>query len=831
MEEEKTNTNSPDQTDEYVNTPQNDMQQIEQIAREYESEPSKGISHGLQKDAIQNGVGARLSGSEPNSYKNWRFKFKLFKIGDKFALSFTDEGTKGLTGELLSVRDIDKWSSEGKLTSEQNLSRFLTRFDSGGNSGPGSFGRGKLIFQAASKSAAILCDSLRYDDLKYIAFERKLIGNSLKQNPIPLQDEDAKQFVNKLSNGVINPLDKPGTRITIFDLKEEIADSIINSFREDKLDIMNDYTLSFIKMIEESWWEIIQKFDAKITVEFDGKVKLVQLSDPLKSIVNATENGTRWKIYKQQHVPVVIQNVTYKIKELRLALSPDLLDDDLRGFWIQRKRMKIGYMKSIYPHHTIAKKICGYVVLDSDLEEEIEKSEGTTHYSFNFRHSAPNQIRQVVNAHLQRFQELLGIRTTSDAKRSQQDMLDAMKEINEAARKLGLISEFFVGPQSRDVEIGIESFKLPNEESKRIDFGDTIGPVVYKVKNNTNQLQQIELFLTAEQRGSESKSKTVCKKEISLQPNEFKNIKCESFSFESNEFRSEEAIIIFAKVNNKNSGEKMCQVSRMLWLGREEPKSEESPFTVTACAPLFPRAKSNRVEITESIRNIRFKVSNKSASNVKINLDLVARKSPSTSGDVRILKEIRTEREFKLQAMSDIEFAYDALDISGEQFIAVNEGPANADERKCEIYFSVRLFQNEPSLNMIKGQHLGKKNIIFYIGMDPPGRSIFNKTLMANDPKDGKRSWYQGDRASGYTFVLNEGHPSYRFANSYESEVKQEYIKEQMLCQAYAIAIVEQEFMGVAEKFKDILLNPDTSPAEAFLKIHEIVGDALIEMN
>ncbi|MBR9677023.1 hypothetical protein GOV04_02685 [Candidatus Woesearchaeota archaeon] len=829
MEDEETSI--PDQNEEYVNTPQNDLQQIEQIAREYESEPAKGISHGIQKDAIQNGVGARLHGSEPNSYKNWCFRFKLFKIDGKFTLSFTDEGTKGLTGELLSVRDIDKWSSEGKLTSEQNLSRFLTRFDSGGNYGPGSFGRGKLIFQAASKSAAILCDSLRYDDLKYIAFERKLIGNSLKQNPIPLQDEDAKQFVNKLGKGVITPLDKPGTRITIFDLKEEIVDSIINSFREDKLEIMNDYTLSFIKMIEESWWEIIQKFNAKITIEFDGKIKQVQLSDPLKSIVNAEENGTKWKIYKQQHVPIVVQNVTYKIKELRLALSPDLLDDDLRGFWIQRKRMKIGYMKSIYPNHTIVKKICGYVVLDSGLEEEIEKSEGTTHYSFNFRHSAPNQIRQVVNTHLQRFQERLGIRTTSDERRSQQDMLDAMKEINEVARKLGLISEFFVGPKSKDVEITIESFKLPHEGTKRIDFGDSVGPMVYEVKNNSNRLQQVELFLTAEQRGPENKIKTLCKKEFNLQPNERKKINCEPFEIETCDFRNGEGLIVFAKVNNKNSGEKMCQVSRMLWLGREEPKNKESPFTVTAYAPLFPRAKSNRVEITESIRNIMFKVSNKSARDVKINVDLVARKSPSTSGNVRILKEIRTEREFKLQAMSDIEFAYDALDISGEQFIAVNEGPANADERKCEIYFSVRLFQNEPALNMIKGQHLGKKNIIFYVGMDPPGRSIFNKTLMADDPKDGRRSWYQGDRASGYTFVLNDGHPSYRFANSYESEVKQEYIKEQMLCQAYAIAIVEQEFTGVAEKFKDILLNPDTSPAEAFLKIHEIVGDALIEMN
>ena len=39
---------------EYVTMPQNDMAQIEQVGREYNSEPARGIPHGVQKDAIQN---------------------------------------------------------------------------------------------------------------------------------------------------------------------------------------------------------------------------------------------------------------------------------------------------------------------------------------------------------------------------------------------------------------------------------------------------------------------------------------------------------------------------------------------------------------------------------------------------------------------------------------------------------------------------------------------------------------------------------------------------------------------------------------------------------
>ena len=69
------------ENDEYVIMPQNDFQQIEQIVREYESEPAKGLTHGIQKDAIQNGIGARLQGrSEPNSYRDWMFVFELLKI-------------------------------------------------------------------------------------------------------------------------------------------------------------------------------------------------------------------------------------------------------------------------------------------------------------------------------------------------------------------------------------------------------------------------------------------------------------------------------------------------------------------------------------------------------------------------------------------------------------------------------------------------------------------------------------------------------------------------------------------------------------------------------
>lgn len=817
---------------EYVNTPQNHAQQIEQIAREYEGEPSKGIAHGVQKDAIQNGIGARIPGKkEPDSYNGWSLKFKLFKINGKFALSFTDEGTKGLTGEIISAEEIEKKASENKLSSDQNLSRFLSVFNSGGNEGPGSFGRGKLIFQAASKSSAIICDSLRYDDGAYIAFDRKIIGTSLKQSKIPEINENAKKFIREISENTLEPLKKPGTRITILDLKEELVESIINSFKEDKPEVMNNFSLSFIKMIEETWWEIIQKFDAQISLEFDGKIKRVRLTDPLKKIFEAKDKENGYRVYTKNYVPVVIQEKEYRIKELKIVLCPDLLDDDIRGFWIQRKRMKIGYLKNIIPHHTIFKKICGYLILERSLEDEIEKSEGTTHYSFNFKHRVPSEIKQVFSNHLNRFQEELGIKNVAEETDSQQDIRNAMKEINDVARELGLISGLFSGTKSKDVEIRIESFDLPKLGSKRVDFGDFIGPVKYNVKNNSNKKHHLEFSFVAEQKGKKKKIKILYKRDIILGPKKSEDIICDPFQVTEAEFNDEEALIISAKIRD-NSNNKNYKVSRKLWLGKDEVK-EDNYFFVTAYAPLFPRSKSNRVEMKESIRSLRIKISNTSGMDVGINLDWGARKVQSDETSYKILKNIKSERGIILPALSDLEFAYDSIDISGEEFLAISKGPKNSKERKCEIYLEVRLSEHIPQFNMTKAQYLGKKNIPFYIGIDPPGNSIFKSAKSSDDKEDGRRSWYEGDAASGYVFVLNEGHPSYIFTTNYPQtpEIRSEYIKEQMLCQAYAIAISQGEYPEFAEEIQEQLENQEIRPEESFLKIYEIISKAMIKTN
>ena len=59
-----------------------------------------GISHGLQKDAIQNSWDASKGKTRNYIKDNWYINFSLITLGNGIpALTITDEGTCGLTGE------------------------------------------------------------------------------------------------------------------------------------------------------------------------------------------------------------------------------------------------------------------------------------------------------------------------------------------------------------------------------------------------------------------------------------------------------------------------------------------------------------------------------------------------------------------------------------------------------------------------------------------------------------------------------------------------------------------------------------------------------------
>ncbi|MDI6766771.1 MAG: hypothetical protein QME52_08120 [Bacteroidota bacterium] len=191
-----------------------------------------------------------------------------------------------------------------------------------------------------------------------------------------------------------------------------------------------------------------------------------------------------------------------------------------------------------------------------------------------------------------------------------------------------------------------------------------------------------------------------------------------------------------------------------------------------------------------------------------------------------------THRSFELPALADREFVVEEVKITEDVFADIFEEPADARERKCEIFFSVRAAENYPDIGKNIGEHLGpKKAIPFYCGIDPAGMSIFKNLDEKDAPDNGRRSWVEGDQATGYTFILNVGHSSYRLADDLGDEFRKYHIKEQMLFQAYLIAVEQKVFRGPAETFEDVFSDDNIAPIDATRYIDEIVGIALNQLS
>ena len=811
----------------YVQMPQDDMAQIEQVGREYGSEPAKGLAHGVQKDAIQNGFGARAEVREVEACRTWSMTFELKQIAGKDALVFWDEGTLGLTGDILtSDQIIDRFEAQA-LGPDQRLGRFLARFVSGGNVGAGSFGRGKLIFHAASTTTNILVDSLRAPDCQYVALDRKVEGGTLLQPRTPYVGDAAKEFILRKTGGVLTPLTMPGTRIAVLDAKPEIVEAFQQSFSESP----SVYAASFAHMIEETWWEILYRFDAKIYLRHGDKTLRVALHDPMKTIADAEDNQEGVRVHSRTNIPLTAGQQPYRIKEVRLVVMPGNVDEEFRDIWIQRKRMKIGSIaRHIDAHARIAKRVAGYVVLEPSLEALVEQSEGLTHYSFRLGGSGVRQIRDTLRAELRDFERRLGLVSASEDAESRRRLLDSMKELNELAAELGLLTQQNVGVDQTDIDILLREMSLPQENSLRIEIGDQVGPIKYRLVNKAARAWAGIFRLKARQQGREETE--LFSQQVSLEPEADVDVEVPAFEVGRDRFENGKPVRVEAVFVKADSTEVIARCGRTLYIGTDPPTTEKPPVTLHAGCR-FPRSDTRRVEMSDVIRNIRFKVTNNSAFALNIDLAASVRHSanPKTGRLTTPLFELLSQTDFLIGPQQDHEVFVDDIVVSPERFGSVHQTLADVSERACDIFAVVRLARASAELNKPRKWKLDKRSIPFYLEVDPPGHSIFQEVSYVDEPTDGRQSWHDGSMEDGYKFFLNAGHSAYKFAKGRDdASVVKRYEQEQMLRHAYLIAFENDVYKGPAEPYRDQFANGDLSAREIAEKFDTIIGTALNQM-
>lgn len=809
---------------EYVQMPQDDMAQIDQVGREYSSDPAKGLAHGVQKDAIQNGFGARAEVREVEACRTWSMTFELKQIAGRDALVFWDEGTLGLTGDILDPDEIRRRFAEGTLDANQRLGRFLARFVSGGNVGAGSFGRGKLVFHAASTTTNILVDSLRATDNVYVALDRKVEGGTLLQPKLPFIDEEAKAFIAERTHGVLAPLKKPGTRIAILDVKPEIVEAFQQSFSETP----SVYSASFAHMIEETWWEIVHRFDADIFLKQADKLLRVKLHDPIKTICEAEDNQEGVRVFSKPNITITAGGRSYRIKEIRLVVLPGNVDDEFRDVWIQRKRMKIGNIsRGLDPHARIAKRLAGYVILEPALEDLVEQYEGTTHYGFDLRGNGVKQIRETVRAELRDLERRLGLAPATEDAEARRRLLDSMKELNELASELGLVTQQNMGVDQPDIEILLQEMHLPQENSLRVEIGDEVGPITYRLENKTVQAWGGTFRLKARQPGREETE--LYARSLTLTPEEGQNITVRPFAISKDRFENGQSLRLEAVYVKADSTEVLGRCAKTIYIGINPPVVEKLPVSLSLNCKL-PRSDTRRVELTEIIRGIKLKVTNNSpfSLTVDISASLRHRANPKTGRLTQPLAELLNKPDLILNPQQDQVFYLDDIAITPERFCPVLQTLADVWERACDIFGVVRLAHASPELNKPKKWKLDKRSIRFYLEVDPPGHSIFDDVVTVDEPTNGKQSWHEGTYEDGYRFVLNSGHSAYKFVKGRDdSAVVKRYEQEQMLRHAYLIAFENDIYRGPAEEYRDQFVNGDLSAKEAAEKFDIIIGTAL----
>lgn len=381
------------------------------------------IPGGVQKDAIQNSWDAR----DPQNEEEWGISFRLMDGGKgKKIVVITDRGTNGLTGGVLTQDDLEK-----DLPIEERWGRFdnLAFTKDPSEEALGARGQGKFIFLAASKTRRIVFDTLRSDGVYRLGL-RFFRGITDIPN-YHWEGEQAKAMLDT-EYPALERLDQIGTRVIIDDPIGELIEALENG--------------SFHRMISVTWWEIINKYQAKIEVITDQGSSIIQSPELLQEKI---KDDDRYEFHEVKNQDIKISGDKFRIKKLFIGYSDKTaIPEDLMGIAFQRGGMMIERIEPKYLPKAETDRFFGYITFDKDLDLEMAKVEASTHYTFNWRKAVPRNVKGFVNKQVQDFATSLGlIAHPKEERNKRRDEAErkAMSVANKMAKILGVEGKGYSG--------------------------------------------------------------------------------------------------------------------------------------------------------------------------------------------------------------------------------------------------------------------------------------------------------------------------------------------------------------------------------------------------
>lgn len=534
-----------------------------------------GLSHGVQKDAIQNGWDAALHHTAEHISRNWGMDFELKQGPQGMMLIMRDYGTVGMTGKLTSE---DEYSSVG-LPEEERWARWesLAFTKSDRRSSLGARGQGKMIFLYASNKKTILYDSFRLDRTYRFGAAK------ITDKDAPIKTYDGREAGEKLAEYTgLKPLNAPGSRVIIIDPCDELVESIKSG--------------SFITAIEETWWPAIQKFGAQISLKHDG----TQRTAGVPGLFPIDESKPETKTFKRmvwEKLPLEFGGNHYRIKRLCVAATLDgEVPEQFQGVSVFRGCMKVNSVD--FTVRQYRKNVYGYVEFERALDEMLYTIEEPDHYAF--RPVGENtglwrKIKTQIEDCMDEFgTKKLGLgidkRSVEARKRS-----DAEKAALNLLRKLTAGWAFKgknkgVGgndpgdgpdPDLKDVGVRLNDIEFPNDTGvPRLNYGESLSDFTSEVFNKTKE--DITCALTiAVYSGDRIVRQIEPSKRIIVGPTARKRVKCGPYNltidketFEPGEY------VLNATLSDDLSAkkERIDRVRRRFWV-ETEPELK-GPFDI-----------------------------------------------------------------------------------------------------------------------------------------------------------------------------------------------------------------------------------------------------------
>jgi len=732
-----------------TSAPTNWTNLLEQVKRDYETPPAMGMAHGLQKDAIQNGWGARLKD------RGWSLSFSLLRGNDgTLYLAMTDSGTTGLSGKVFDyAKDLPP-----NFPPEERLARFECMFDSGGGIGPGLFGRGKLLFNAASRDQKIFYDSLTADG-HYRLGKRHIQGRQCNQLKQVYEGDEAKRHLREWAENLLKPLERPGTRITIVNPLAEVVNAIADG--------------AFLKSIEETWWEIILKYDAVITVAGeDGTVAQARVPEGFNGLIKKNAGG--WRVYYRPNLAVQVGEEEFRIKHLHLLLPPSghVLGPDLRGVAVHRRGMKICALQLTGIPDEIEDRFFGYVQVVPEFEETLADAESTTHYGFAHRHNpAYRNLKQVVQGHLDLFMQELGYKKVAGDpdEKAKRLMEEARQDLDSILSGMG-VPGFGTGKGTEPgVSVSLKDLKFPHD-TNYVKIGEEIRGFWYELRNDSGRPLVVRIQVWTHERDAGLVETLLDVPSIRLNK-----------TYETNPLRillAPETYLSGKKVGctirvSDETGKELAAKTFFLFV-ELQPPAEKDFADIRLLSATWPRPSSRRVDFDQSIQNLQYEIENLTASGMKCGLKLrtlwAAEREPiDTVADVGL----------EFNAFETKPVAVQQVLVSEDRYREVHRG---------KVILRCHAVATEKAPQWDKGTRLAEHNVTFYLNMDPAYGFFEDPEFFEGGSRAPRSEAQPVEGLSLWKLRINSTHPAYLEAHNDELRLKN-YLFEEMARQTVFVLL------------------------------------------